>query len=183
MSSSSSSWRPPCCTPGPHRSCSAPCRWTAGRPRRASCHLRDRHTGRRQAQTASPAARWFETPPPAISEPGRERKMPLVSKSMPCRQRPFETASSPAWKANRRDRRRPHGPRSPTQDRTVRRLLGLRVPNLGDNREGSVGRFRELREDGCLQCRPAGSADFGIHGRGEHALTTATFRLSVISSS
>ena len=100
-------------------------------------------------QTASPAARWFEPPPPAISEPGRKRKMPLVSKSMPCRQQPFETTSSPAWKANRRARRRPHGPHSPTRDRTVRRRQGLRVPNLGDNREGSVRRFRELHQDRC----------------------------------
>ena len=88
--------------------------------------------------------------------------MPLVSKSMPCRQQPFETASSPAWKANRRDRRRPHGPHSPTRDRTVRPRQGLRVPNLGESRKGSVGRFRELREDGCLQCHPAASADIGI---------------------
>lgn len=109
--------------------------------------------------------------------------MPLVSKSMPCRQQPFETTSSPAWKANRRARRRPHGPHSPTRDRTVRRRQGLSVPNLGDNREGSVRRFREWREDGCLQYHPAASADFGIRGRGEHALSIATFSLSVISSS
>ena len=59
--------------------------------------------------------------------------MPLVSKSMPCRQRPFESTSLPAWKANRQARRRPHGPHSPTRDRTVRRSRGLRVPSLGED--------------------------------------------------
>ena len=106
---------------------------------------------KRRQQALSPAGSSCPLLP--LANRDGKRKMPLVPKSMPCRQQPFETASPPAWKANRRARRRPHGPHSPTRDRTVRRLLGLRVPNLGDNREGSVRRFRELHQDRC----PAGA--------------------------
>ena len=53
-------------------------------------------------------------------------------------------------------------PAAPTQDRTVRRRRGSRVPKLGENRGEFALRVVEWREDGCLQRRAVASAVFGI---------------------
>ena len=53
-------------------------------------------------------------------------------------------------------------PAAPTRDRTVGRCRGLRAPNLGENREEFELGFGGVREDGCLQRRPAAPAVFSI---------------------
>lgn len=53
-------------------------------------------------------------------------------------------------------------PRIATRNRNVRRCQELRVPNLGENWQEFLQRSGELREDGCLQRRPSGSAVFSI---------------------